>query len=106
MANRVLFMLVDHGGYGNMRAELSAFDDTGESQPFVSRINAELARLPRGMITSDTIAAARTVMERYGFGVPNSAGLFEDPRPVQREPATSSVQSTIAGRTARAAKRT
>lgn len=84
MANKILFMLVECGGYGNMRAELSAFDDTGRSRPFVDRINASLARLPPGMLKADAINSAMTVLRRYGFGARGSAGLFEDPRPERR----------------------
>ena len=100
MADKILFMLVESGSYGSMRAELSAFDDTGKSRRFVDKINAELSRLPPGMLKQDAISAARKVLDRYGFGPPGSAGLFEDPRPAQRQLKVDSVRRAIARRTA------
>jgi hypothetical protein len=103
MANKILFMLVECGGYGNMRAELSAFDDTGKSRPFVDRINADLARLPPAMLRADAITLAMTVLNRYGFGSRGSAGLFEDPRPEKRRTISESARRVV-GREATASR--
>ncbi len=100
MADKILFMLVECGSYGKMRAELSAFDATGKSKPFVDKINAQLARLPPAMLKADALAAAMKVLDQYGFGPRGSAGLFEDPRPAQRELAEKSVRNAIARRSA------
>ena len=100
MAANILFMLVESGSYGNMRAELSAFDDTRKSQPFVDKINAELARLPPAMLKADAIAAAMKVLDSHGFGPRGSAGLFEDPRPAKRRVAGDLVRRAIARRSA------
>jgi hypothetical protein len=105
MAGKILFMLVPTGGYGNVRAELSAFDQTRRSQPFVDNINAELVRLRPGMLASDAMASAMKVLERHGFGAPGSAGLFEDPRPAQRKLRSNSVRRAIARGTARSGAR-
>lgn len=105
MASNILFMLVEYGRYGQMRAELSAFDETRESQPFVDKINAELLRLPPAMLKSDAIAAAMKVLERYGFGAPGSAGLFDDPRPAKRKLTSDSVRRVIERGTTRSPTR-
>lgn len=98
MVGNILFMLVEYGRYGQMRAQLSAFDETRKSQPFVDKINAELQRLPPSMLKADAIAAAMKVLERYGFGAPGSAGLFDDPRPAQRKLTSEKLTSESARR--------
>jgi hypothetical protein len=105
MAKQVVFMLAPVGGYGNVRAGLSAFDDTGKSQAFVDKINEELFRLPPGMLKADAIASAMTVLTRYGFGAPGSSGLFDDPRPPEQAPKGSALRQAMARRTARPAAR-